>query len=100
MIVNLVSYYIICFPATDVISAFPLNGITLGNSLMGRWYGARIREYEGDTKTVRIFRLIGCVPPILGACFVRELGTITDYTGITGFAIGKAFFGSLIEKAF
>ena len=94
-----ISYYIVCFPATDVISAFPLNGITLGNSLMGRWFGARIREHENDVSTIRYFRLLGCVPPLVGACFVRELGTITDYTGITGFAIAFIFPAWLHERS-
>lgn len=79
--VQIVAYYVVCFPATDVVSAFPLNGITLGNSLMGSWYGNRIREVEGDRTTRTLFRLLGAIPPIIGACFVRELGTITAYTG-------------------
>ena len=29
--VNIVAYFVVVFPATDVVSAFPLNGITLGN---------------------------------------------------------------------
>jgi len=89
--VNIIAYFVICFPATDVISAFPLNGITLGNSLMGKYYGSRIREYEKKINVIRIWRLVGSVPPIFGAFFVRELGTITDYTGITGFAIAFVF---------
>lgn len=69
--VNVIAYFVVIFPATDVVSAFPLNGITLGNSLMGTWYGPKIREVEGDRAIVSAFRLLGAVPPILGACFVR-----------------------------
>ena len=86
-----IAYYVVCFPATDVVSAFPLNGITLGNSLMGSWYGNRIGEVEGDRLKRIIFRLLGAIPPIVGACFVRELGTITAYTGVTGFIIAFTF---------
>ncbi len=89
--VNIVAYFVVIFPATDVVSAFPLNGITLGNSLMGSWYGSQIRQFEGDRLRTIVFRLLGAVPPIIGACFVRDLGTITDYTGITGFAIAFTF---------
>ena len=89
----------VCFPATDVVSAFPLNGITLGNSLMGSYYGSMIRQVEGDRLKVTLFRLLGAVPPIIGACFVRELGTITAYTGVTGFIIAFTFPAILNMKS-
>lgn len=41
-----ISLYVVCFPALDVVSAFPLNAITLGNSLLGALYGRRTHEYE------------------------------------------------------
>lgn len=40
------SLYIVCFPAIDVVSAFPLNAITVGNNLFGAWFGKRIVEVE------------------------------------------------------
>lgn len=43
-----VSLYVMCFPALDVVSAFPLNAITLGNNMMGSAYGKRIHEVEVD----------------------------------------------------
>jgi len=39
--VNLIVWFVVLFPALDVASAFPLNGITLGNCLMGKYYGKR-----------------------------------------------------------
>ena len=74
--VNCIAFYVVCFPATDVVSAFPLNGITLGNSLMGSWYGSKIHLFEHDRKRRTMFRLLGAVPPIIGACFIRELGVM------------------------
>jgi amino acid permease len=41
-----ISMYVLCFPALDVISAFPLNAITLGNNMMGSYYGRKIHEVE------------------------------------------------------
>lgn len=41
-----VSLYVLCFPAADVVSAFPLNAITLGNNMMGSYYGGRIHQVE------------------------------------------------------
>ena len=39
----------------------------------------------------RHFRLRAALPPIIGAAFVTDLGRITDYTGLTGFAIAFIF---------
>jgi len=85
---KLISLYIILFPAIDVVSAFPLNAITLGNNIMGTYFGSRIQEYENDNKMKRRFRLLAACPPILMGLWVRELGKITDYAGTTGFIIG------------
>ena len=41
-----ISIYVLCFPALDVVSAFPLNAITLGNNMMGSYYGSKIHEVE------------------------------------------------------
>ena len=76
--------FVVLFPALDVASAFPLNGITLGNNLMSSWHGENTRIAEGDRRKVTAFRIIAAVPPIVGACFVRELSKITDYTGMLG----------------
>jgi amino acid permease len=41
-----ISMYVICFPALDVLSAFPLNAITLGNNLLGAAYGKDVHTAE------------------------------------------------------
>jgi len=38
---------------------------------------------------------MAAVPPIIGASFVRQLDTITEYTGLTGFIIVFVFPGLL-----
>jgi amino acid permease len=86
-----VSFYIMLFPAVDVVSAFPLSAITLGNNLFGAAYGKRIHEVEGNRYLRTCFRLLASVPPIIFGICVRELGTITDYTGTGGFLIGLCF---------
>jgi len=37
------------------------------------------------------YRAIAAIPPIVGALFVRNLGTITDYSGLSGLAIAFCF---------
>ena len=54
-----------------------------------------IREHEGDRRKVAVFRIMAAVPPIIGASFVRQLDTITEYTGLTGFIIVFVFPGLL-----
>jgi len=86
-----VSMYIMLFPAIDVVSAYPLNAITLGNNLFGAVYGKRIHEVENNRWLRTSFRLLASIPPIICGILVRELGVITDYTGTTGFLIGLSF---------
>mmetsp|Transcript_12567 Transcript_12567/g.20248 ORF Transcript_12567/g.20248 Transcript_12567/m.20248 type:complete len:578 (+) Transcript_12567:272-2005(+) len=88
---RMVSFYIMLFPAIDVMSAFPLSAITLGNNIFDAVYGKRIHEVEQNRCLRTCFRLLASVPPIIFGILVRELGTITDYTGITGFLIGLCF---------
>jgi hypothetical protein len=85
------SFYAVLFPALDVLSAFPLNGITLGNCLLGSYHGEGVREVEGVRAKVLPWRVAASLPSIVGAAFVRDLGTITDYTGVTGFLIAFVF---------
>jgi amino acid permease len=86
-----ISMYIIMFPAIDVVSAYPLNAITLGNNLFNAVYGKRIHEVEKNRFLRTSFRLMASVPPIIFGILVRQLGVITDYTGTTGFLIGLSF---------
>lgn len=82
-----ISLYVLCFPALDVVSAFPLNAITLGNNMMGSFFGRQIHEAEHN-RWIRVqFRLLASIPPIVFGIFERKLGTITDYAGTTGFVI-------------
>lgn len=88
---QIVSLYIILFPAIDVVSAYPLNAITLGNNLFNAAYGKRIHEVENNRWLRTGYRLLASVPPIIFGIMVRQLGVITDYTGTTGFLIGLSF---------
>jgi hypothetical protein len=92
---KIISHYIILFPAVDVVSAYPLNAITLGNNIFGAAYGKRIHEVETNRTLRTCFRLMASIPPIIFGILVRELGTITDYTGTSGFLIGLCFPASL-----
>jgi hypothetical protein len=60
----------------------------IGNNLMSTYYGHNeIHNVEKSRLTRIKFRLLAAIPPILGALIVRQVGEITDYTGITGYGI-------------
>jgi hypothetical protein len=88
---KVITFYIMLFPAVDVVSAYPLNAITLGNNMFGAVYGKRIHEVEKNWWLRSSFRLLASVPPIILGILVRELGSITDYTGVSGMLIGLSF---------
>ena len=86
---QVISVFVVVFPALNCISSFPLNAIVLGNNMMATIYGDNVREYELNIRFRVAYRLLSTVPPIVGALFVRELGLITAYAGL--FSIATAF---------
>ena len=91
---RLVSFFVVLFPAMDVASAYPLNAITLGNNLMCAAFGSDTRlllHMEKSRLHRSGFRLLAAVPPILLALVESNLGKITDFTGLTGFAVAFIF---------
>lgn len=90
---KVISYFVVMFPAVDVISAFPLNAIVLGSNLSVAIY--RGERLETSRKRVIMFRLLSSVPPLFGALFIRKLGIVTDYAG-TVFFILNICYPSLI----
>lgn len=76
---RIVSAFIVVFPPVNVVSAYPLNAVVLGNNLL---VGAQGASAEPNRRDVILFRLLASSPPILGAYFVKELGIITSYSGV------------------
>ena len=89
---RIVSFFVVLFPAFDVASAFPLNAITLGNNLMSAVYGSKLVPRMEKSRLRRsLFRLLAALPPMALALVESNLGEITDFTGITGFAVAFIF---------
>ena len=107
-----VRFIILIFPALDVLSAYPLNAITLGNNLMAACLGeAALAAAPGGagagapppdapwyltTPSSRFatrvaFRLLAAVPPIAAGALSTSAGinldTILRWTGLIGVAI-------------
>ena len=75
---KMLSSYIVLFPAVDVCSAYPLNAITLGNSILTTFKKFEIRlpsiimERALNGKETKIFyRLLASCPPFLVAIVCR-----------------------------
>jgi amino acid permease len=84
-----ISYLVVLFPPLDIISAFPLNAITLGNNLLCAFVPD---ERKQALKRYKIpFRLLAAMPPVVGALVVRDLGVILKYTGCVGVLIAFVY---------
>jgi len=59
--------------------------------MFSAFYGRRIHEVENNRNLRIRFRLLAAIPSIILAIIVRELGTITDYAGTTGFVLAFSF---------
>jgi amino acid permease len=88
-----IAAFVVLFPALDVASAFPLNAITLGNSLMAAAY-SNPSEYQiarKDRFIVSTYRIAASAPPIIAAGIVRDLGSLTAWTGLSGLLLVFVF---------
>jgi len=88
---KVISYFVLMFPAVDVISAFPLNAIVYGNNLLDVAYRGEHAHLKLNRTRIVAFRLFASVPPVICALFIRSLGAVTDYAGIVFFAITFCF---------
>jgi amino acid permease len=86
---SFISYLVVLFPPIDIISAFPLNAITLGNNLLCAFVEDPAKQSLRKYKLP--FRLLAAAPPVLGAMVVRDLGVILKYTGCVGVLIAFVY---------
>jgi len=84
-----ISYMVVLFPPIDIISAFPLNAITLGQNLLTTFI--RDRHRITQRRYIIPFRLLASIPPIVGACFIKDLSSILQYTGCVGVIIAFVY---------
>ena len=89
---SFVAYLIVLFPPIDVLSAFPLNGITLANNIMAAFVTP---EQATQRRYILPFRLLASLLPVVGAAIVKDLSTILHYTGCIGILIGFIFPAAL-----
>ena len=81
-------YLIVLFPPLDVISAFPLKAITVGNNIA---LSVLPPSAAGVRRRVLPFRLLAAVIPILGAAVFNDLTVLLKYTGSLGIVVAFLF---------
>jgi amino acid permease len=80
----LVEYIVLLFPALDVVSSFPLYSIVLSDNLFSMFYGQRL-DKDLHKHALLFCKLLSCLPALVIAFFVHDLGHILDWTGLFGF---------------
>jgi len=82
VLVRAVASFIILFPALDVLSIFPLNGIAMATNMMAGVYHDKVVHAEKDKFIVRFFRFCCTAPPIVLAILVGDnLDKVLVYAG-------------------
>eukprot|EP01028_Stygiella_incarcerata_P011832 TRINITY_DN691_c0_g6_i1.p1 TRINITY_DN691_c0_g6~~TRINITY_DN691_c0_g6_i1.p1 ORF type:complete len:505 (-),score=101.29 TRINITY_DN691_c0_g6_i1:207-1721(-) len=98
--VDVIVFAIILFPPLDVVSAYPLNAITLANNMMTLFHSSKTpsssSHEERTSKASKIaFRFLAAVPPFLISAVMKRLDVILKYTGVAGFFIFLFFPAAL-----
>jgi len=77
-----ISHYVRLFPALDVVSAFPLIAIALGNNYLVSVFGKSGTKILKENIKMRVlFRLLASMPPIVCAFVFQKVGSIVDSCG-------------------
>lgn len=83
---KIISYIVVLFPVLDIVSAFPLNGITLGNTIFASLPVSLTKN--GTNQWVKLAsRLVVVFPPIILGSFIKRLDLIIEIAGTVGFFI-------------
>lgn len=85
--VKMLAGIIVLFPPVDLISAYPLNAITLGNNL----FEVFVPKEKQTKKKKLMFRLTAAIIPLIGACIIRDLSTILRFSGSIGILIAFTY---------
>jgi len=79
----IVEYFILLFPALDVVSSFPLCSVVIADNIANVVYNSSESQLKG--KVLLFIKLGASLPPLVIAFFESDLGVIIDWTGLFGF---------------
>eukprot|EP00644_Phytophthora_capsici_P008164 jgi/Phyca11/510433/fgenesh2_kg.PHYCAscaffold_60_\ len=83
----IVQLIILLFPVINVVSAYPMVGVTVGDNMLMS-FPAHLTERFGQGITRSMCRLSVAVPPILFAIVFKRLDFIFAIAGLFGFLLG------------
>lgn len=94
---RIIAYLVVLFPVFDILSAFPLNAVTVGNNMFfglpDAWTG------HGQRQWVKIAcRFCAALPPLLLGTIIHNVAAIISFTGTLGFFLAF-IFPSLLQLA-
>ncbi|CAM9330066.1 unnamed protein product [Hapterophycus canaliculatus] len=97
---RLLAYFVVLFPAMDVMSVFPLNVMVVANNMMAAVYNDHVDNAENDAVIVTTFRIVCAVPPLLCALLWRDFAAIVGYAGCLTVIIAFVFpaYVNLLSK--
>lgn len=81
-----IEYFIICFPAILVTTAFPLNAIALANNMQG-FFSSQMQDRLGPRKLKFIVRALASIPPLIAAFIEPNASDIITATGMFAFIL-------------
>jgi len=81
-----IEYFIICFPAILVTTAFPLNAIALANNMAG-FFSEQMKTSLGTRKLKLIVRSLASIPPLIAAFVEPNASDIITATGMFAFIL-------------
>ena len=93
--------FIVLYPAINVVSAFPLAAITLGDAFNDFYtrYLRDSKEQQPQGRKILACRLLAAVPPLIGALVASDISDITRFTGVFGLAMCGVYPGILLLAA-
>lgn len=73
---KLLSGFVVVYPAIDGIAVFSLCAFSLGEILMGAYFKDDVHEASENWKVRIFFHILGSLPQIVGALFVKDLSAM------------------------
>mmetsp|Transcript_20851 Transcript_20851/g.34606 ORF Transcript_20851/g.34606 Transcript_20851/m.34606 type:complete len:518 (-) Transcript_20851:272-1825(-) len=81
-------FFVLLFPALDILSVFTINSINMASNMMAGWYHDRVDKAEQDRVIVLFFRLLSAVPPLLFGFWVDgNLDQVLALAGATAIPV-------------
>lgn len=90
-----VQFWVMLFPVLDMLSIFPMVGISLGNNL-AQFAPDAFKDRFGPRSILIVSRLLATVPPLIAAGALGKINHIFDISGLFAFFL-QIFFPAALQ---